>query len=624
MVEFNKGYMGKMLRVNLSTGEAKSEDLPEELVKKYIGGRSMGVKLLYDELAPGTDPLSPENKMIFLTGPLAGTPAQSCSRWLVISKSPLTGGYCRSVAGGGFGAEVKAAGFDVLIVEGKADKPSYLWIKDGEVEIRDAGKLLGMLCSDTSAALREELGDKRVKVVNVGPAGEKMVRFSAIFDDQRLAARGGMGMVMWSKNLKAIAVRGSKKVEVADRETLRTIAKSHVKTIKESPRYQVFAHMGTAAGVDGCHPLGILPVKNFRDGVLENVEELMSDKVEKIFVKDALCYRCHIQCGRILKVESGPYAGEVKGPEYESMFSLGASLCVTNLEMVVAANGLCDEYGVDAISAGATIAFAMECYEKGILTKEDLGGLDLTWGNHEAVFELLKMTLNREGIGDILAEGSRVAAEKIGKGSKQYAMEVKGLELAGYEPRSLKASGLNLSTIALGANHTTGQSPQEFAPPGTPGAVDRFSKEGKGPLCKGNQESIAIVETGISCIFPKAIGLIDIPTFSKMLYAATGIEEFKSEAYLSEVAERTITLERAFNVRDGFSRKDDYLPDRLINETPTRGPVNGQKYEMDYMLDDYYKAQDWDPETGYPKAEKLEKVGLASVAEELKQMGKIS
>jgi aldehyde:ferredoxin oxidoreductase len=383
--------------------------------------------------------------------------------------------------------------------------------------------------------------------------------------------------------------------------------------------------MGTAAGVDGCHPLGIFPVENFRDGVLEGVEALMSDKIEGIFVKDAPCYRCHIQCGRIVQVKDGPYAGgQVKGPEYEAMFAFGGSCRITNVEMVITANALCDEFGVDSISAGASIAFAMELYERGILTRDDLYGLDLTWGNHRAAFLLLKKILNRdEGIGDILAEGTRVAAKKIGKGAEEYAMQVKGLEIAGYEPRSLKASGLNLATTALGANHTTGQSPQEFALQGTPGAVDRFSSAGKGKICKFNQEGIAIVETGISCIFPKAIGLVSILVYGEMLVAATGIEDFGREEKLYEVADRIINLERVFNVREGFGRKDDFLPRRIIDESPRRGPVSEQKYEMEPMLDDYYEAQGWEKLTGYPTRRKLESLGLHGVADELDKMDKL-
>jgi len=620
-----KGYMGQILRVNLSDGTASTEPLDNKMIHDFVGGRGFGVKLLYDNLKPGTNPLSPENIMIFLNGPLAGTPAQSCCRWMAVSKSPQTGGYFRSVAGGAFGAELKSAGYDALIVEGRAPVPSYLWINDSRVEIRSAEKIHGKLCGETTGIIRKELGDDKINTVNVGPAAEKMIRFSGLYNDGRMAARGGMGMVMWSKNLKAIAVRGSKKVQSADRDRLIEISKMQGRMIKENPRYQYFSRMGTSNGIDGCHPLGILPIKNFQDGVLEGVESLMSDKMEKLIVRDSLCHRCHIQCGRILAVNHGPYAvGEVRGPEYEALFSFGGILGNTNLEMVIAANALCDEHGVDSISAGATIAFAMELYEKGIMSRKDLDGIDLTWGNHEAIYKLLKKILDREGAGDLLAEGSAAAAKKIGRGSERFAMHVKGLELAGYEPRAIKASGLNLATISLGANHTTGQSPEEFAPPGTPGAVDRFSKEGKGPICKRNQEDRTIVETGISCIFPRAMNILTLPVYGEMLAAATGIGMFSDTTYLSMVADRILNLERAFNVRAVFGRKNDYLPARFLEESPARGLASGQVYEMDHMLDDYYNAQGWDRATGYPTKHGMEHLGLDEAAKELDAMGRLA
>ncbi len=619
-----KGYMGNILRVNLTTKQVSIEPLPEDLIKLYIGGRGMGAKILYDELAVGIEPLSPENKMIFSSGPLTNTVAQSCSRWFVTTKSPMTGAIIRSCAGGGLAAEIKSAGFDILIVEGRADKPSYLSIDDGNVEIRDGAKFVGLFCSEATSAIRQELDNKKVKVATVGPAAEKMVELSGIYDDERIAARGGVGTVMWSKNLKAIAVHGTKKVEIADRDALLEITKAQVKEVKTNPKFQAFAHMGTATGVAPCHGLGIYPVKNFQEGILGGVENLFVDKVEEYFVKDARCHRCHIRCGRILKVAKGPYAGkEVKGPEYEAMYSFGGMVGCDSLEMIVEVNRICDEYCVDTISVGSTIAFAMELFERGILTKEDVDGMDLTWGNQEAVIELVKKIVKREGFGDILADGTKKAAERIGKGSEKYAIHVKGLELPGYDPRALKAAGLNLATSPFGATHVTGQAPQEMMPKGTPGAIDRFSAEGKGPICMFNQDTIAIYETGIYCIFPKSIGLVDVKAFGQMFLAATGIEEFADEEYLYKVGERLWNLERAFNTREGFSRRDDYLPERFIKESVKNGPIKGQIYEMDQMLDDYYEARGWDKDTGVATRKKLESLDLKFVADDLEKMGKL-
>ena len=458
MGELNKGYMGKMLRVNLTTGKVETEPLPEKLAKLYVGGRGIGARLLYDEVKPGTEPLSPDNKLIFPNGPLTATPAQSCSRWMVVTKSPQTGAIIRAVAGGGFGAALKTAGYDVLIVEGKAAKPVYLWIKDDKVEIRDAGKLWGLLVDDTTAAIRKELGDERVKVATIGPAGEKLVRFSAIVDGRRTASRGGVGTVMGSKNLKAIAVRGTKKVALADWPKLKELIRAQAVKFRAGKNFQAFSHLGTLTGASVTHALGIYPVRNFQDGVLEGIENLHPNKCEEIFVKDAYCHNCYFHCGSILKVKSGPYAtGEVEGPEYETMYSFGGMVGNNDMGMIVEANRICDDYGVDTISAGATIAFAMELYEKGILGREDLDGIDLTWGNQEAIIALLRKIVTREGVGYLLAEGSKKAAEKIGRGAEKYAMQVKGLEYPGYDPRAMKASGLNLATANFGAAHTVGQ-----------------------------------------------------------------------------------------------------------------------------------------------------------------------
>jgi aldehyde:ferredoxin oxidoreductase len=618
----SKGYMGKILRVNVTTGKASVEPLPEDLIMQYIGGRGFGAKLLYDELSPGIDPLSPQNKLIFTTGPLACTIAQSCSRWMVNTKSPLTGGMFRSTAGGGFGAEVKSAGYDALIVEGKAERPVYIQIQDDSVQLRDAGHLTGMVTDKTTATIQKELGDGRFKVATIGPAGEKGVRFAAIVDGRRTAARGGVGAVMASKHIKAIAALGSKGVEASDPEKLKALTRRQAETACKEPKYAGFKRLGTASAVGFCHELGIYPVKNYQDGVLENVEgRLTGEKVNELLVKDAYCNRCHIHCGNILHVKEGPYTGgEVEGPEYETLYSFGGAIGNTSLEMIIEANRICDDYGVDTISAGLTIAFAMELYEKGILTRNDLDGLDLTWGNHEAIIKLLKKIVTREGIGDLLAEGTRIAAQRIGKGAERYAMHVKGLELPGYDSRGLKASGLNLATASLGASHCVGQSSQEIM---GPGIATRFAVEGKGEMCKFNQDRVALYETGIFCIFPMALNLVDVKELKDMLCAATGIEKFNDEEYLRRAGERIWNIERCFNVREGFGRKDDYLPSRLLTEPLARGPIKGHVVEMDQLLDDYYQARGWDRVTGYPKREKLESLGLKASADELARLNRL-
>jgi aldehyde:ferredoxin oxidoreductase len=617
------GYMGSILRVNLSTGVVIREELPDELKRQFIGGRGFGAKLLFDELKPGIDPLSPDNKLIFQCGPLAGTGAQSCSRWIVTTKSPLTGGYFRSCAGGPFGAEVKSAGYDILIAEGRAATPVYIWIDDDRVEIRDASKLSGKLTHETAAAIRSELGDNRIKAAVIGPSGEKLVRFSAIVDGRRTASRGGVGAVMGSKNLKAVAVRGTKHPELADRGALKAVIKKQMERVKNDPRLQGFRHLGTAAAVGFCHELGIYPVRNFQRGVMPEVNgNLTAAKFDELFQSDVYCKSCPIHCGGIYKVPPGPFSGQpCEGPEYETLYAFGGEIGNSDPALVLEANRLCDDYGVDTMTAGATIGFAMECYEKGLLTKHDLDGIALTWGDQAAVMAILKKMVLREGAGDWLAEGSRLAAQKIGHGAEAFSMQVKGLELAGYDPRGLKGLGLNYATAALGASHCVGQCPQELM--GT-GPNDRFAFAGKGAMCMMNQDKVASFETGIVCIFPMQFKLIDLPGLAAMLQAATGIEQFGDEAYLRLVGERIWNMERAFNCREGFTRADDRLPERFLRESHGEGPLAGKTVELEAMLDEYYDVRGWDRKTGCPTRAKLESLGLSAVAAELEQHNRLS
>jgi len=617
-----QGYRGNILRVNLSTGAIHREALPDAMVSSFIGGRGFGAKILFDELRPGSDPLSADNKLIFQCGPLAGTGAQSCSRWIVTTKSPLTGGYFRSCAGGPFGAELKAAGYDILIVEGRSEAPVYIWIDDDRVEIRDAAQLSGKLTQETAAAIRAELGDKRIKAAVIGPAGEKLVRFAAITDERRTASRGGVGAVMGSKNLKAVAVRGSGRPRIADKPQLMALVKTQMERVKTDPRLQGFRKLGTAAAVGFCHQLGIYPVRNFQAGVMAEVEgRLTAAKFDELYQRDAYCKSCPIHCGGIYTVPPGPFSGEpCEGPEYETLYSFGGEIGNSDPALVLEANRLCDDYGVDTMTAGATIGFAMECYEKGLLTKNDLDGIELTWGAQGAIMALLKKMVLRQGAGDLLADGSRMAAQKIGKGAEKYAMQVKGLELAGYDPRGLKGLGLNYATAPLGASHCVGQCPQELM--GT-GPNDRFAVAGKGAMCMMNQNKVAAFETGIVCIFPMQFHLIDCAGLAAMLQAATGIEQFGDEQYLRLAGERIWNLERSFNIREGFTRADDRLPARFLEETHPEGPLAGSTVELEAMLDEYYDVRGWDKKTGGPTRAKLEQLGLKDSADELARCGKL-
>ncbi len=619
-----KGYAGRVLRVNLSTGKSTTEELREDAACLFIGGRGLGAKYLFDEVTAGADPLGEDNKLYFLTSPLAGTSAQASSRWMVVTKSPLSGAFIRSTGGGNFGHELKVAGIDLLVIEGKAEKPTTIVIQDNEVTLKDAAHLWGKeIATDRlQETLRRELGDEKLQIACIGSTGENGTLYAAIMSGRRSASRGGVGTVMGCKNLKAIAVRGSGKIEAADREKLQSITRQIVSDVTKTDLYKGFSHLGTSGMTALMHEMGMHPVKNFQKGLMPDFSGLEPDKLEEIFQKNEGCFGCFIKCGCVYQVKEGRYkGGSVVGPEYETMWSFGANLYNTDLGFVMAANKLCDDYGLDTISAGSSIGFAMELFEKGILSASDLDGLDLSWGNHPAAYKLLMKIVKREGIGDILALGTRKAAHKIGKNAEKYAMHVKGLEIPAYEPRSAKGHGLNLATSNIGASHMTGYCGQELF--GIPERIDRFTTEGKGALTKFNQDNAAAYDSLLICGFPASFQWMGPEHYAKFLFAATGIEEFADKDYILRCGERIYTIERAFNARDGFARKDDRLPERFIKEPIPDGPCKGQIFEMDMLLDDYYKARGWDIETGFLEEKNMLDLGLKSEAAELKKAGRL-
>jgi aldehyde:ferredoxin oxidoreductase len=611
----NKGYTGRVLRVNLTTRRTSIEELLDKDAKLFLGGRGLGAKYLFDELKPGIEPLGEENKLYFLTGPLTATGAQSSSRWMVVTKSPLSGAFIRSTGGGAFGQELKSTGFDLVIIEGKAPKPTTIFINNDTVEFKDASHLWGKGI-DTGTVqdmIIKELGDEKIQVACIGPAGENGTLYASIMNLRRSASRGGVGTVMGSKNIKAIAVRGTGKVNVADKEKLNDITRDMVSAATQHPVYGGFSHFGSSGITALMHEIGMHPVKNFQSGHMDDFTGLTTDKMEQIFIKDVACARCFIPCGSILQVKDGTYKGNaVEGPEYETMWCFGANINNTDLGFIVAANKLCDDHGIDTISAGVALSFTMELYEKGIVSKKDLDGIELNWGNHQAAYQLLNKIVKREGIGDLLALGTKKAAEKIGRGADKYAMHVKGLEIPAYEPRGAKAHGLNIATSTIGASHMTGYGMQELF--GIPEQVDRFVVEGKGALTRQNQDKTATYDSLIVCGFPACFGWISPEIYAQLLVAATGIEEFGDVNNLIKAGERIYNLERLFNMREGLQRKDDYLPERFIKEPMPDGASKGQVFEMDMLLDDYYKARGWDIQTGVPMKEKLEELGLQSEA----------
>jgi aldehyde:ferredoxin oxidoreductase len=610
--------MRKLLRVNLSNGVVKDEDIPKKIALDYVGGRGFGSKYLYDEVAPGTDPLGKQNKLLVGTGLLAGTGAQSLSKWMVYTKSPLTGTFTRNCGGGDFGAWLKWAGFELIIFEGKAAKPVYLYIKDGAYEILDAKDIWGKTISQAQEYLKKKHGAK-ARMICVGPAAEKMVRYAGIFCGRRTAGRNGVGTVMASKNLKAVVIEAERKEELADPSEFSRLVKQQVKGYKEGLAFEPFRDYGTPMGVDiPGFAMGSFPVRNYRTADLEGWEKLSFLQYAAITQKHSGCYSCMLKCGKIRTVPDGPYAGaNSEGPHYETIWAFTGSTGCTDLGATVVASHLCCELGMDTISTGNSIGFAYELFEKGILTTKDTDGLVLKYGDPEPMLKLIEMIGNRKGIGDILAEGVKRAAERIGKGSEEYAMHVKGLEMPGYEPRALKALGMHYALSNVGANHCYGYAQQEIGSP-RPRLLDAAADDGKGDVVKYNQDYVAAVELVNACTFPASnLELYGLELIGNMLVAASGETKFGSADYLWHVGEKIYNLERCFNIRDGFSRKDDTLPKRMYTEPLIGGMRDGEIIRKpDVIIDEYYEARGWD-KSGIPTQETLKKFGLAEVNKDI-------
>lgn len=611
----DSSYSPKLLRANLSTGKMGEETIPQSTLRQFIGGRGLGIKYLYQELAPKTEPLGPANKLIFSIGPLAGTGALSFSRWIVTTKSPLTDTYFRSVGGADFGAWLRFAGLDMVIIEGQAPKPVYLYIEDGRCEIRDAHELWGLDTARTQQRLKEVHGDG-VRAVCIGPAGEKLVRFASILSDRRTAARGGVGAVMGAKNLKAIAINPSaRRAKLPNPGEFKALIKQQAADQETDAGIGSYRAQGTLGTVQAANVIGVFPTRNFREGHLDGWENISAPAYAKIKIGDHGCYGCPVRCGKIHRVTTGSYAGATnEGPEYETIWAFAGSIASPDLEATVAFDVVCDDLGLDTMSAGVTIGFAYELFEKGIIDRQGTGGLDLTYGNHAAAVELARRIGNRQGLGDILAEGTRRAAAQIGKGTEGYAMQIKGLELAGYDPRGAKRQGLSYATSPLGGSHNIGYMSQEIYGSPHPRPVDRFADEGYTDILKLAQDRAATWETGIACSFAQP----RMRVFTAMLASATGISEFGSAEYLFAVGERIFNLERAFNIREGFSRRDDSFPRRMTTEPLNKaGPSEGQILRKpDALLDEYYRFRGWDKD-GVPTPDKLKELGLEEITKDM-------
>ncbi len=600
---------GKILRIDLTNGKTSVEIVPERIAADFVGGRGYGVRYLWDEIKPGVDPLSPDNKLLLITGPLAGTSAVAVSRWMAVTKSPLTGAFARSVCGADFGAWLKFLGYEVLIIEGKADKPVYLHLTAAGCSVEPAAEIWGRDTKQTQEWLIGKHG-KNTRSACIGPGGENLVKYAAIVSDRRTAGRCGTGAVMGSKNLKAVAITTTRKAFLYDAEAYDNLAKQQIAIVRANPSYLSHKEWGTTSTQDITNRIGVYPVRNFKYGQLTDYAKVLGAEYRKMRVGDMGCYACPARCGKVHTVPAGPFAGaHSEGPEYESIWCFTGPIESDNIAASVAADQLCDDLGLDTISTGNTIGFAYELYEKGLLTKADTGGIELTFGDPGPMVALVKKIALREGIGDLLAEGTMRVAQKIGHDSSDYAIHVKGLELPAYEPRGAKTHGYNYATASVGASHCYGYSGQDIFGAPFPRPTDRF-KEDYPDLVIFNQDGTAFREVGIACAFSAGWGWGDL--LAPMLVAARGIGKYAEKGYLDLVGHRIFNLERAFNLREGFGRKDDTLPRRMLTEgLHTRSaPGEGQIVrERDKFLDSYYALRGWTKE-GVPTPAKLKELGL--------------
>ena len=616
------GYMGQILRVDLTNGKVSEEALKEDDCKMFLGGSGLATKYLFDEVSKGTDPLGPDNKLIFMTGPLTGTESPSAGRYCVVTKSPLTGLWGEGNSGGSWGVYLKNSGFDGIIFEGISPKPVYLVIDDGKVELIDARHLWGKGVSETYRLIREELGED-FNVACIGIAGENLVRYAGIFNDvHRPAGRCGVGTVMGSKRLKAVAARGTQEIKIANKDAFSQISKRNYDLVNESLLKITLETYGTAMVTDLVNVRGGFPTRNWQTGVVPDIDKISGITLESTLLVDRKhCYACPISCGRVSVVKSGPYACKGEGPEFETIGAFGAMCALENLEAVTLAHNLCDDYGLDVISTGSTIAFAIECYEKGILTKADTDGLELKFGEADVVLGLIHKIAKREGIGDLLAEGTKRVAAKLNKGAERFAMNVKGLELPAYDPRAAKICGLAFATANRGGDHITAYV-EGLAFVDIPFLCVEDSRiedwivenPAEAKVVKDLEDALTVFDCVGTCKF---MGMaLATEDWVDMIANCVGWEFSVSD--FRKAGERVYNLARAFSVRDGLTRADDTLPKRLLEEPLPEGAAQGHMVKkLDQSLDAYYEFRGWDKRTGKPTPEKLKDLNLDYVIDKM-------
>mgnify|MGYP000147272809 CR=1 FL=1 len=593
------GIAGKILWVDLSHGKIEERGLEEEDYRKWIGGRGLASKLLFENLPKGTDPLGPENLLIFAVGPLTGSPISFTSRMAVVTKSPETGFYDRSMVGGDFPAKLKRAGYDAISFTGSSEEPVYLFLGENGAELLNAKELWGKSTSEIDSILKERHG-KDVSVACIGPAGEKLVKYACIMTSLvNSAGRGGVGAVMGSKKLKAIAVKGWRGYHPYSEEETRKWAVEIVGQIRE--RLKGLSTYGTPEGLLLHNELGFLPTRDFQTGVFEGAELISHEMLKKYEVKSSGCFGCAVRCKKFHEVKEGKYKVFTGGPEYECLTMLGSNLGISNVEAIILMNGLCNDYGLDGISTGATIGFAMECFERGLITEENTGGIELRFGDADSAMQLIHMIARRQGFGSELADGVKELSKRVG--GEFFAPHVKRLEFPAYDPRGLQGFGLAFATANRGACHNMNSM---YYAEISKRETDRFETKGKGVVMRKWALRYAIYDSVTMCSFGR--GIIPPEDIAVMVSAVTGWDITVEDLMLA--AERIYNIEKLFNIREGWKKEMDTLPSRFLEEPMPEGPSKGNVVRLDEMLEDFYEIMGWDRRTGLPTDEKLRELGL--------------
>ena len=623
-----KGFAGKWLDVDLTHGTLVAREMSATWAERFLGGNGLGTQMLWEKVGPDVDPLGPENLLILAAGPLVGTLMPNSCRMEAVAKSPLTGIYGDANAGGFFGPELKFAGWDAVVVRGQAPRPVYLAIADDRAELRDAAEIWGQTTSQTEASIRRQWGGPGVKVACIGPAGERLVRFASIqVTSQRSLGRCGLGAVMGSKNLKAVAVRGQGSVRFADPARSHALAVDFHLRLRSNPIYKAVSAHGTPGIVSLMDPLGRFPTRNFQAGSFPDVDKINAEALEKrALVRHLACSGCPIGCDKLHLLPDGRFAGTtLHSVEYETLNAFGANLWSGDLDAILKANRMCDDLGMDTISAGRAISFAMELWQEEILNLEETGGLWLEWGNAGEALRLLEQIAAREGLGDLLAEGVRRAARVIGRGSEEFAMHVKGMEIAAQDGRAQRSMGLAHATSNRGADHLkafpvideTGypdEARRRYGEAFLPEMAQPLATRHKPFLVKDGEDFGAVVDSVGVCKSGGTFVLAELywPDLAAALEAVTGME--MPVERLKQIGERIYNLQRSYNVLHGISRTDDRLPRRFSQEPSPSGNAAGQVIDLEPMLDEYYALRGWDLCTGWPTPDRLRELGLEETA----------